>query len=109
MRNPHLDGLLQGTDYHSGIPPSGTTYLEPLSQERKGGLRRFVIPGPGAVLVKTPDRPDYRPAYVDPKAFFAPAADWTAEESDLNLRHARHPDDPLRRGQSGLLRRDRAR
>jgi hypothetical protein len=33
------------------------------------------------VLVKTPDRSGYRPAHVDPKAFFAPGrTDWTAVE-----------------------------
>lgn len=40
----------------------------------------FVLPGPGALLVKTPSR-RYRSALVDPKAFFAPGrADWTAQE-----------------------------
>ncbi len=35
------------------------------------------MPGPGAVLVKTPGR-SYRPAHVDPKAFFAPGrTKWT--------------------------------
>jgi beta-lactamase regulating signal transducer with metallopeptidase domain len=39
-----------------------------------------VLPGPGAVLVKTPGR-SYRPAHVDPKAFFAPGrTEWTAQE-----------------------------
>lgn len=41
----------------------------------------FVLPGPGAVLVQTRDRSLYRPAHVDPKAFFAPGrTNWTAQE-----------------------------
>ena len=80
MPNPHLDGLLRGADYHSGIPPYGARSLNRAARKEKGVYEGFVIPGPGAVLVKTPDRPDYRPAYVDPKAFFAPAkTDWTAK------------------------------
>jgi RNA polymerase sigma factor (sigma-70 family) len=46
-----------------------------------GTYQGFVLSGPGAVLVKTPRRAGYRPARVDPKAFFAPGrANWTAEE-----------------------------
>jgi RNA polymerase sigma factor (sigma-70 family) len=46
-----------------------------------GTYRGFLVPGPGAVLVTTPSGPDYRPAYVDPKAFFAPGrTNWTAQE-----------------------------
>jgi beta-lactamase regulating signal transducer with metallopeptidase domain len=41
----------------------------------------FVLPGPGAVLVRTPDDPDYRPAHVDPKPFFAPGkTNWTKQD-----------------------------
>jgi beta-lactamase regulating signal transducer with metallopeptidase domain len=41
----------------------------------------YVLPGPGAVLVRTPYRSGYRPACVDPKAYFAPGrTKWTAEE-----------------------------
>lgn len=49
---------------------------------RGGGIYEgFVLPGPGAVLVQTPGRSDYRPAHVDPKAFFAPGrTNWTAQE-----------------------------
>ena len=47
----------------------------------KGLYEGFVIPGPGAVLVKTMRPSDYRPAHVDPKAFFAPGkTDWTEQE-----------------------------
>ena len=72
MPNPHLEGLLQGAGYHYGIPPYGARSLNRAARIGKGVYEGFVIPGPGAVLVKTPDRSDYRPAYVDPKAFFAP-------------------------------------
>ena len=46
-----------------------------------GTYESFVLPGPGAVLVRLPDTSDYRPAHVDPKAFFAPGkTEWTAQE-----------------------------
>jgi hypothetical protein len=46
-----------------------------------GTYEGFVLPGPGAVLVKTRWTLGYRPAHVDPKAFFAPGrTNWTEEE-----------------------------
>jgi hypothetical protein len=46
-----------------------------------GTYEGFVLPGPGAVLVRLPDTSDYRPAHVDPKAFFAPGKTaWTAQD-----------------------------
>jgi hypothetical protein len=43
----------------------------------------FLLPGPGAVLVKTPPQAGYRPAHVDPKAFFAPGrTNWTPQEQN---------------------------
>jgi hypothetical protein len=40
-----------------------------------------VLPGPGVVVAKTPQKAGYRPAHVDPKAFFAPGkTDWTPQE-----------------------------
>ena len=46
-----------------------------------GTYESFVLPGPGAVLVRLPDTSDYRPAHVDPKAFFAPGkTEWTGQE-----------------------------
>ena len=46
-----------------------------------GAYQGFVLPGPGAVLVKTNESLGYRPAYVDPKKFFAPGkTDWTPQE-----------------------------
>jgi hypothetical protein len=53
----------------------------PAARRADGIYEGFALPGPGAVLVKTPDRLDYRPAHVDPKAFFARGrTDWTAQE-----------------------------
>ncbi|MEI8379446.1 MAG: carboxypeptidase-like regulatory domain-containing protein, partial [Planctomycetota bacterium] len=37
-----------------------------------GNYRGFVLPGPGAVLVRLPQEMRYRPARVNPKAFFSP-------------------------------------
>ncbi|MEJ7637729.1 MAG: hypothetical protein WKF75_06995, partial [Singulisphaera sp.] len=75
MPNPHLDGLLRGTSYDGGFP------LNRAARRAEGIYEGFVLPGPGAVMVQTPGRPDNRPARVDPKAFFAPGkTDWTAQE-----------------------------
>lgn len=55
----------------------------PISQAARqadGSYLGFVLPGPGAVLVR-PFAQGYRPARVDPKNFFAPErAEWTAAE-----------------------------
>lgn len=46
-----------------------------------GEYEGFVIPGPGALFIKTPGMPDYYPAQVDPKAFFAPGrTDWAGDD-----------------------------
>jgi hypothetical protein len=56
----------------------------PINRAAKRGegiYEGFVLPGPGAVLVKTPGRPDYRAAHIDPKAFFGPGRpDWSEQE-----------------------------
>lgn len=50
-------------------------------QAADGTYHGFVAPGPGVVLVKTPEIHDYLPALVDPKAFFAPDRTvWTSQE-----------------------------
>jgi hypothetical protein len=50
------------------------------AQRNDGAYEGFVFPGPGAVLVKKPDR-SYRSAHVDPKAFFEPGrTNWTRQE-----------------------------
>lgn len=62
----------------------GSPCYTPLSRAARnadGTYAGFVIPGPGAVFVETPGRWDYRPAHVDPKAFFAPGrTEWTSQE-----------------------------
>ncbi len=71
--NPALAELLP--EFYSGYP------LSLAARRAQGDYEGFVLPGPGAVLIKTahPDR--YRPAHVDPKRSFAPGkTDWTAQE-----------------------------
>jgi hypothetical protein len=48
-----------------------------------GTYEGHVLPGPGAVVVAMPDRWSYRPAHVDPKAFFEPGRkkDWPEQSS----------------------------
>jgi hypothetical protein len=51
------------------------------ARNANGTYDGFVLPGPGAILVRTKSDLNYRPACVDAKAFFAPGkTDWTAEE-----------------------------
>jgi beta-lactamase regulating signal transducer with metallopeptidase domain len=51
------------------------------ARQADGTYQGYVLPGPGAVLVQTPYRFGYRPACVNPKAFFAPGrTNWTADE-----------------------------
>jgi RNA polymerase sigma factor (sigma-70 family) len=60
---------------------SGNTILCRAARRSDGTYEGFVVPGPGAVLVKTPSRPEYRPAHVKPKEFFAPGKTmWTDQE-----------------------------
>ncbi|MBS0261064.1 MAG: carboxypeptidase regulatory-like domain-containing protein [Planctomycetes bacterium] len=69
--NPHL--ARSRAEYHWPVN---------LAAKRGAGTYEgFVLPGPGAVLVKLPQGTNYRPARVDPKAFFAPGRTrWNAEE-----------------------------
>jgi RNA polymerase sigma factor (sigma-70 family) len=58
-----------------------STPLSRAARNADGTYSGFVIPGPGAVFVEMPGRWDYRPAHVDPKAFFAPGrTEWTSQE-----------------------------
>jgi hypothetical protein len=51
------------------------------ARRSNGTYESFVLPGPGAVLVRLRDASDYRPAHVDPKPFFAPGkTKWTAQD-----------------------------
>ena len=52
--------------------------IDVAARKSDGTYEGFVLPGPGAVLVKTMRGFKYRPAHVDPKAFFAPGrTSWT--------------------------------
>ncbi len=76
--------------YYDVLPnphaPTGFNYpcytpVSKASRNADGTYHGFVLPGPGAVFVATRGRWDYRPAHVDPKAFFAPGrTEWTAQE-----------------------------
>ncbi len=51
------------------------------ARQADGSYLGVVLPGPGVVVAKTPRKAGYRPAHVDPKAFFAPGkTDWTAQD-----------------------------
>ena len=51
------------------------------ARKADGTYDGYVLPGPGAVLVDTGRGSGYRPARVEPKAFFAPGrTHWTPEE-----------------------------
>jgi beta-lactamase regulating signal transducer with metallopeptidase domain len=71
--NPHVVSLIPGGSRHWPIAPA--------RRLADGSYQGFVLPGPGAVLIKTPGRQNYRPAHVDPKTFFAPGrTNWSAQE-----------------------------
>jgi beta-lactamase regulating signal transducer with metallopeptidase domain len=73
--NPHVEDLMK-TSFHDINWP----VMNRAARRADGTYEGFVLPGPGAVLVKTPGR-SYRPAHVDPKAFFAPGrTKWTEQE-----------------------------
>ena len=60
-----------------------------------GTYESFVLPGPGAVLVRLPDTSLYRPAHVDPKAFFAPGkTELDRARPDQHVWQSRHVVDP---------------
>ncbi len=48
------------------------------ARQADGTYEGFVLPGPGAIMVEMPNRRAWRPAFVDPKTFFASA---TTEEN----------------------------
>jgi protocatechuate 3,4-dioxygenase beta subunit len=64
-----------------GIVSSWGWPLSRAARQADGSYQGVALPGPGAVLVKTPCAAGHRPAHVDPKAFFAPGrTDWTPQE-----------------------------
>ena len=75
MPNPHVAGILRSAFDNGGWP------ISVAAKRADWAYEGFVIPGPGAVLVKTRGRRDDRPTHVDPKAVFAPGKmDWTNQE-----------------------------
>lgn len=73
--NPQVDALL------SSLQRGNWPVMSRAARRADGSYEGFVLPGPGAVLVEMPDRRPWRPALVDPKAFFRPGkADWTPAE-----------------------------
>ncbi len=55
-------------------------YFNRAVRDNDGRYEGFVLPGPGAVVVKKPDD-SYRSAHVDPKEFFEPGrTDWSDRE-----------------------------
>ncbi len=60
--------------------PAISSAINHAARRTDGIYEGFVVPGPGAILVSTPDR-KYRSTFVDPKEFFAPGQKWD-ENSD---------------------------
>ena len=75
--NPQVDDLV------SSLQRGNWPVMSRAARRADGRYEGFVLPGPGAVLVEMSDRRAWRPARVDPKAFFRPGkADWTAAEQN---------------------------
>jgi RNA polymerase sigma factor (sigma-70 family) len=63
--------------------------LSRAARQADGSYVGVALPGPGVVLAKTARKAGYRPAHVDPKAFFAPGKTaWTPLE--LNKPYGSH-------------------
>jgi hypothetical protein len=55
--------------------------LSRAARQTDGTYAGAILAGPGVILAKTPRKAGYRPAHVDPKAFFAPGkTDWTSQD-----------------------------
>jgi beta-lactamase regulating signal transducer with metallopeptidase domain len=77
--NPNPNDVSRVPDTH----PSPWQKYTPAARRADGTYEGFVLPGPGAVLIKTARRLGYRQARVDPKAFFAPGkTNWTPKEQE---------------------------
>jgi hypothetical protein len=75
MPNPYAVSVLPH-DWTFGTFPLTRAVLN-----AKGVYEGVAIAGPGAVMVKTAGRRDYRPAHVDPKEFFARGrTDWSNQD-----------------------------
>jgi hypothetical protein len=68
------------------FPSNSVQGMYPLSRAKRqddGTYIGAIIPGPGVVVAKPPLKAGYRPAHVDPKAFFAPGkSDWKPEDEN---------------------------
>jgi RNA polymerase sigma factor (sigma-70 family) len=59
----------------------GGPVLSRAARQADGSYLGVALPGPGVVTAKLPPGVPYRPAFVDPKAFFGPGRkDWTPQE-----------------------------
>jgi hypothetical protein len=73
--NPSFGRVIQYIQVQAGSP------LSRAARQADGSYLGAALPGPGVVPAETPRKAGYRPAHVDPKAFFAPGkADWTAQD-----------------------------
>jgi hypothetical protein len=64
--NPHAEELIRPLlNYNWAV-------MNRAAPRADGTYEGFVLPGPGAVVVEMPNRRSYRPAHVEPKAFFEP-------------------------------------
>jgi RNA polymerase sigma factor (sigma-70 family) len=80
--NPQIEDLIR--------PLQGSNWpvMNRAARRADGTYEGFVLPGPGAVVVEMPNRRSYRPAHVDPKAFFAPGrTDWPEHSFSLYGTH----------------------
>jgi protocatechuate 3,4-dioxygenase beta subunit len=67
--------VVQYVQVQAGSPQSRA------ARQADGSYLGVALPGPGVVLAKTARTAAYRPAHVDPNAFFAPSrADWTPQD-----------------------------
>jgi hypothetical protein len=81
--NPFFRKVIQYVHGQAGTP------LSRAARQTDGSYLGVALPGPGVVLAKTPRKAGYRPAHVDPKAFFAPGkVDWTPVE--LHMAYGNH-------------------
>jgi RNA polymerase sigma factor (sigma-70 family) len=80
--NPQIEELIR--------PLQGSNWpiMNRAARRADGTYEGFVLPGPGAVVVEMPNRRSYRPAHVEPKAFFEPGRrDWPEHSFSLYGTH----------------------
>ncbi|WP_422931853.1 sigma-70 family RNA polymerase sigma factor [Singulisphaera sp. PoT] len=73
--NPAFGKVVKYIQAQAGFP------LSRAARQADGSYLGVALPGPGVVLARATGKTRYRPAFVDPKAFFAPGkTDWTPQE-----------------------------